>query len=144
MIKPTQNDYLLAKASQIIRKHEGVRTHPYHDTVGKITIGVGRNLTDRGLSVDEINLLFENDMVIASQILDSCCPNWHSYSLNRRAALLSMAFNLGGPRLMRFVKMRKALAVSDFEEAARQALDSRWARQVGIRAIEICDMIEAG
>ena len=43
-----------------------------------------------------------------------------------------------------FVKMRKALAVSDFEEAARQALDSRWARQVGIRAIEICYMIEAG
>ena len=54
---------------------------------------------------------------------------------------LTMAFNLGGPRLMRFVKRRKALAVSDFEEATRQAMDSRWACQVGIRAIEICDMI---
>jgi lysozyme len=49
----------------LIEHHEGHRAFAYYDIVGKLTIGVGRNLTDRGLSDDEINLLFINDMRLA-------------------------------------------------------------------------------
>ena len=49
----------------LIRKHEGVSQFPYVDTVGKITIGVGQNLSDRGLEQVEINFLFEQDIKIA-------------------------------------------------------------------------------
>ncbi|MGC6517856.1 MAG: glycoside hydrolase family protein [Candidatus Puniceispirillaceae bacterium] len=144
MTQPTSRDYIKDIADKLVRHHEGVRTHPYQDTVGKITIGVGRNLTDRGLSVDEINQMFQNDMIIAADILDIWCPSWRGFTANRQAALLSMAFNLGGPRLSDFVKLHQALVAGDFEEAATQALDSRWAKQVGRRADEIARLLRSG
>lgn len=131
-----------AFAERLIRGHEGVARYPYVDTVGKITIGVGRNLSDRGLSVEEINLLFETDMKIAEGILAIWLPDWHLLSFKRQAALLSMAFNLGGPRLSQFVKLRGALLAKDYQRAAKEALNSRWATQVGARANEIAALIE--
>lgn len=135
-------DHYRAFTSQLIRHHEGVRTHPYVDTVGKVTIGVGLNLTDRGLSVDEINLLFETDFQIAEGILDIWLPQWRDYSVKRQAALTSLAYNLGGPRLSQFVKLKAALQKQDFTTAAQEALQSKWAGQVGARAQEIADLIK--
>ena len=124
----------------ILRKHEGVRHLPYCDTVGKITIGVGRNLTDRGLAQDEITLLFENDIKLSSDILDSLFTNWHEFPIQARHALISMAFNLGGPRLTKFKKMRAALENRDFLAAAEEAHASLWARQVPARAADVIKM----
>ena len=144
MRKLSKTYYHVKEAEALVRRHEGVRLTPYHDSVGKLTIGVGRNLTDRGLSVDEVNYLFQNDMAIASDILDIWCAEWRQFSAPRCAALLSMAFNLGGPRLSGFRKMRQALLRHDFDEAANQALDSKWAGQVPQRAEEIAAMIAKG
>jgi lysozyme len=55
-----------------------------------------------------------------------------------------MAFNLGAQRLRGFAKMIKALASAQYDEAARQALESKWARQVGARAERIAAMIREG
>lgn len=140
----TQKTHQNEMAKALIRRHEGVRTHPYQDSVGKLTIGVGRNLTDRGLGVDEVNLLFENDIDIASQALDIWLAGWRDFSPSRKSALLSMAFNLGAPRLCQFVKLRSALIAGDFDTAAAEALDSKWARQVGGRADEIAALIAKG
>ena len=144
MRKLSKTYYHVKEAEALLRRHEGVRLTPYHDSVGKLTIGVGRNLTDRGLSVDEVDYLFQNDMAIASDILDIWCAEWRQFSAARCAALLSMAFNLGGPRLSGFRKMRRALLRHDFDEAASQALDSKWASQVPRRAREIAAMIAKG
>lgn len=133
----THYDHYRDFTARLIKSHEGVRTHPYHDTVGKITIGVGRNLTDRGLSVEEINLLFETDMKMAEDCLDMWLPDWRELSLKQQAGLVSMAFNLGGPRLAQFKKMRAALQARNFPLAAQEALASKWARQVGHRAKEV-------
>ena len=140
----TQKTHHNEMAKALIRRHEGVRTHPYQDSVGKLTIGVGRNLTDRGLGVDEVNVLFENDIDIASQALDIWLTGWRDFSPSRKSALLSMAFNLGAPRLCHFVKLRSALIAGDFDTAAAEALDSKWARQVGGRADEIAALIAKG
>jgi len=126
---------------QMLRAHEGVRAFPYLDSVGKCTIAVGRNLTDRGLSVAEIDFLFETDIALAQTTLDGWLPGWRDFSAPRRHALISMAFNLGGPRLASFVQLRAALSAGDFDRAADCALDSRWAVQTGQRALEIAQLL---
>ena len=140
----TKQSHERAIAEALIRQHEGVSPRPYEDSVGKITIGIGRNLSDRGLSVDEIEMLFANDMKIAAEILDIWCHEWRDFSANRQAALLSMAFNLGAPRLSQFIKLRAALLARDFTTASAEALDSKWAKQVGQRATHIADLLAQG
>ena len=129
----------LAKA--LIEHHEGRRTHPYTDTTGHLTIGIGPNLSARGLSADEIDLLFDNDLNMARRALRAFLPGWVAPSAVVRAALLSMAFNLGQPRLMGFVRMRSALLAGDYAAAADEALDSRWTRQTGHRAHDIAGIL---
>lgn len=132
------NDPTFAEAlHQTLLQHEGHRTHPYRDTVGKITIGIGRNLTDRGLSSAEIKCLYDTDVRLAAEALDDVWPDWHNAPHHAQIALLSMAFNLGLPRLRGFRKMRAALHRHDFEEAAIEAQDSKWAHQTGHRATHI-------
>lgn len=130
--------------TQIVKQlkiHEGCETHPYTDTVGKITIGVGRNLTDRGLSDDEIALLLMNDLRIVESELDAVLPWWHRLTHNRQAVLIDMMFNLGRPRFLQFKKFLAALSENDYETAAAEMLDSRWARQVGNRAKTLARMM---
>ena len=71
MSKPNYHSFIKDKARRLIKAHEGVRLTPYIYTVGKCTIGVGRNLTDRGLTTEEVELLFETDFKLAMHILDS-------------------------------------------------------------------------
>ena len=128
-------------ALALIEHHEGRRAFPYYDSVGKISIGIGRNLADRGLSDDEISLLFLNDMRLSRQICQQLFVNFDSIAPTRQAALLSMAFNLGAPRLGKFQNMRAAIAADDWRLAAAEALESKWARQLPARAAEIAGLL---
>ena len=106
---------------------------------------VGATFDDvRHVMVEEVELLFETDFKLAKHILNIWLSEWQNYPASVQMALLSMAFNLGGPRLAGFVKMRTALVDHDYDEAARQALDSRWAKQVGRRAEEIAKLLADG
>ena len=127
---------------RLLTRHEGRRAFAYLDTAGRLTIGVGRNLTDRGLADDEIDLLLANDIALARSICEDRFG--HAFAVASRArrhALVSMAFNLGGPRLAGFTRLRAAVRRGDWDEAAAEALDSRWAAQTGRRAIEIATML---
>ncbi|MGB1982209.1 MAG: glycoside hydrolase family protein [Candidatus Puniceispirillaceae bacterium] len=132
---------ILSIAQMLVRTHEGVTVYPYEDTVGKITIGVGRNLSDRGLEADEIETLFATDCQIAETALDAWWPDWREAPASVQIALYSMAYNLGLPRLASFVKMRHALGRHDYAQAAKDALDSEWAGQVGRRAEDIAALL---
>jgi lysozyme len=126
-----------------IKQHEGLRTHPYVDTQGKLTIGVGHNLTDNGLPDHIIDLLLEWDIDIARQELDRIHPDWRKYSPNRKDCLVELLFNMGAPALMTFKKMWAAIEREDWREAAVQLLDSRWAEQVGPdRSSTLADLLE--
>src|SRR5687767_6324235 len=74
---------------------EGVRHKPYRCTAGKLTIGVGRNLDDVGLSLDEVNILLANDIHRAEVAAMDVFPNFLELSDNRKAVLVNMAFNMG-------------------------------------------------
>lgn len=139
MIKPNDTDL-----NTMLRRDEGVKAHPYTDSVGILTIGVGRNLEDVGLRQDEIDYLLTNDIRVAMLDCKRLCDDFDALSDNRQRALINMAFNLGRSRLAGFKNMWAAIERGDFAEAASQALDSKWARQVGSRANRIADLLEKG
>jgi lysozyme len=123
---------------------EGVRNKPYRDTVGKLTIGVGRNLDDVGLSSDEIMLLLKNDIARADQAIKTICLSFDHLSDARKAVLVNMCFNMGVTRLSGFVNMLGAIHEGKFDEAADQMLASKWAQQVGDRAKRLADAMRKG
>lgn len=108
---------------------EGVRLKPYTDIVGKLTIGIGRNLTDKGITAVEALSLFQHDV-------DECVADLNLFGWFvhldpvRQTALCNLRFNLGPHKLRGFVKFLAALSVGDYERASAEILNSHWATQV--------------
>lgn len=127
-----------------LRVDEGVRAKAYRDSVGKLSIGCGRNLDDVGLRADEIDYLLANDIAAAEQDARALFPTFDDLTDARKAALVNMAFNLGRVRLAGFHNLRAAVARGQWAAAAIAALDSKWARQVGQRAERIARAIREG
>ena len=123
---------------------EGLRHHPYADTEGNQTIGIGRNLEDRGISRATAIQMCHEDIDAVEVDLDRNLDWWRDMSEERQQALANMCFNLGWPRLSTFKKMLSALEAGDYDRAADEALDSKWARQVGARAARISKQIRNG
>lgn len=130
---------------QLIR-HEGEKLHPYKCPAGYLTIGVGRNIEERGISREESRYLLANDLAAVERELNKSWVGWNApaHGAVRAAVLLNMAFNLGTPRLLKFRRMRAAYDSRDYPGAAAEMLDSRWARQVGPRASELADQMRFG
>ena len=124
--------------------HEGLELHPYEDSLGILTIGVGRNLEERGISEDEAFYLLGNDIEIIWDELIKQHPIVEDLDDHRQMILLDMAFNMGVPRLGKFKKMWAAIEDGDMIEASKQALDSRWADQVGRRAERLAERLTSG
>jgi len=133
----------LNEIEMIIKSHEGLKTKPYKDSIGKMTIGIGRNLDENGISADEAIYLMRNDIARCEEELRR--NDWYLIQpKNVKYALIDMCFNMGIARLLGFKKMISALRKRDYTEAAREALDSKWASQVGKRATNIAIMIREG
>ncbi|MCG1054651.1 glycoside hydrolase family protein [Mycetohabitans sp. B5] len=126
-----------------LSRDEGRRLKPYLDTVGKTTIGVGRNLTDVGIAESECDLLLENDVMHSVTWLDRHLPWWRSLDAVRQRVLINMAFNLGG-KLLTFVDTLAAMQRGDYAKAANGMLASKWATQVGARAYRLATMMRTG
>jgi len=142
----------MMNAEQLIQdliRDEGLKTDLYQDAIGKWTIGVGRNLSDRGVSKGEAMFMLTNDIEIVMAELDARMLWWRGMPADVQRALANMAFNLGVPRLLKFEMMLAALKVGDYETAAEEALDSLWADQSdgkvdgidGARARRIADLM---
>lgn len=126
-----------------IKADEGYSAKPYKDTVNKTTIGWGRNLDDNGIRSDEAELMIDND--IKASIHDLKQYSWYLIQPQGvKNALINMRFNLGMPRLLTFRKMIDALINKNYTKAALEALDSKWASQVGRRAKDIALIIREG
>ena len=128
----------------LIIKHEGLRLKPYRCSAGKLTIGVGRNLDDVGITREEAEILLNGDIERSAHDAMTIFPRFFTYSDNRQNAIIDMLFNLGKSRFMKFKKMIKAIYLCDWEEASLQAKDSRWYKQVGVRAGEDVVMLREG
>ncbi len=125
-------------------RHEGLRLTPYRCTAGKLTIGIGRNLDDAGISEAEARLMLRNDIVSAEAELRRAFRWFDRLSPLRQQVLVNMAFNLGLPRLQHFRRMLTAIEQGHYSRAAAEMLDSRWARQVKGRATELARWMRTG
>ncbi|WP_042624810.1 glycoside hydrolase family protein [Burkholderia plantarii] len=126
-----------------LSRDEGRRLMPYTDTVGKITIGVGRNLTDVGISESECDMLLADDIDRTVAWLDAKLPWWRELDSVRQRVMVNMAFNMGGG-LLTFVNTLDAIKRGDYAAASKGMLDSKWARQVGARATRLAEMMTTG
>ncbi len=123
---------------------EGFRAKPYRDTVGKLTIGYGRNLDDIGISTEEARFMLDVDMKRAESAVLGAFPWYTALDGPRQAVIVNMAFNVGLGRLRKFEQMIVALEKGDFAAAAREMLDSLWSRQVGERSTRLARQMQTG
>lgn len=135
------------KVETMIQRHEGLRHFVYKCPTGRYTIGYGRNVDvagGKGLSVEESEYLLRNDIQKITAHLTNAIPVFHELNDARRAVLINMGYNLGMHGLMNFKLMLRALAHKDFNTAADEMIDSKWATQVKIRATELAQVMSTG
>ena len=146
-------------------EHEGMVLTVYEDSLGIETIGIGRNLKDRGITPEELEYmdipnmaivytngiseadakyLATNDIKIVEKELCKAKPCVYGLDAARQLILMDMAFNMGVPRLCKFKNMWAAVEAGDFDTASVEMLDSRWARQVKSRATKLAEAMKTG
>jgi len=132
------------KLAEQLKVHEGLRLKPYKDTVGKWTIGIGRNLEDKGITEQESLFMLNNDVDYFYTNLIKIIPWFKSLNDARQNVLVNMAFNLGVNGLMSFKNTLSLTSKGQYNAAASAMLDSKWANQVGYRAEELAEQMRTG
>lgn len=145
-----QTLYLL----QALKRHEGTgpvragRLFPYKDGVGKLTIGYGRNLDDKGISELEAGMFLVNDVKEAMSELERTLPWVAGLGWPRQYVLINMSFNMGlgdtTRGLLSFRNTLELIRTGKYAEAALAMRKSKWATQVGPRAVELAAIMESG
>jgi lysozyme len=128
----------------LVIRHEGIRLKVYKDTVGVLTIGVGRNIEATGITEAEALYLLDNDLARVVSYCREAFSWFNSLCDARQNVICSMVFNVGAAGFAEFKKLIAAIELKDFNEAANQMLLSRWAGQVGKRATELASMMRDG
>ncbi len=132
------------RTAELIIKHEGLQLKPYKDTIGKVTIGVGRNLTDNGITEAEAAYLLNNDINSARQSAAKLFNKFEELNEVRQAVLIDLAFNMGYTKLSQFKRFIAAIEKEDFVTASQELKNSAWYNQVGSRGVENCNLILRG
>ena len=133
----------MSKLLDQVKRHEGFSGVPYKCAADKTTIGYGRNLESNPLTKEEATLLLDNDLrMVMYSLRDHKLLDGHNEA--RNAVIINMAFNLGVTGLLRFKKTLEYYRNGDYESASREMLDSKWARQVKGRAIELSKQMLTG
>mgnify|MGYP003136846940 FL=1 len=127
-----------------LKDFEGLELKAYQCTAGKTTIGLGRNLDDYGITEEEAYYLAKNNINELEDELDRAIPWWRQLDDARQRALINLSYNVGTTTLLKFKKTLQYLEDGSYEEAAKEVLDSRWADQVGRRAIFISNVFLTG
>ena len=134
----------MTKLIEQLKRHEGVKLKPYFCTAGKCTIGAGRNLDDVGITEKEAEMLLEHDIQEAVTQLTRRFAWTKDLDEVRFAALINFTFNVGIGTVAKFVNAMALLKERNYDMAADEFLKSRWAKQVGQRAVEVTEQIRTG
>lgn len=133
---------MLEKLKKSLVAHEDYRKFPYVDSVGKITIGIGYNLSDRGIDDGWINTQYQKDVLyFYNQLMEF---KWYqTLNADRQIILIDMAF-MGWKKFLGFKKMINAISKGDFKGAAFEMLNSKWAEQVKGRSASLAQGMLTG
>lgn len=132
------------KLSEQLSLEEGRKYKPYVDTRGILTIGIGRNLRDKGLSDSEINFLFSNDIDEVTKDIRDHMPWVLNLDEVRQRVFYDLCFNMGVSKLLTFVHMIAFAQAGDYKSAADELHHSIWDSQVGQRAPKLEAMLRTG
>jgi len=127
-----------------IKIDEGLRLELYKCPAGKSTIGYGRNLEDRGITLEEADFLLSNDIRYIQNKLLETKIDFDKLNPIRQSVLINMAYQMGISGLFKFKKMFVALSNQDYNEASLEMLDSRWAKQTPDRANRLANLMKRG
>ena len=138
----TQDEFF-GMARQMLARDEGYKLNLYRCPAGKLTVGIGHNIEDRGLTSTVIDLIFEEDLADAVKSASHIFGEvFDSFSTIRKLAIVNLIFNLGETKFREFEKTIAFIRAGRWKEASIELLDSRYARQVGIRANRIAIMLD--
>jgi len=132
---------LIDKIKEDLKRDEGFRSFPYKCIAGKLTIGYGRNIQDKGISLPEAEFLLHSDILECYRDLQETFPNFDTYPENVQRVLTNMRFQLGHSGLLRFKRMIQAIKKQDWLLAAEEMMDSRWYRQTTNRANRLIQLM---
>lgn len=135
---------MIEKTLDRLMIEEGFSSKPYKDTVGKLTIGFGRNLDDVGLTLEESRFLLKNDVDKTVKLLREKFDWFNDLSAPRQSVIIDMVFNMGYTRFIGFKKMIQFIIQNDYNNAASEMLNSKWATQVKGRAVNLSKMMRSG
>jgi lysozyme len=132
---------------------EGVKYEIYNDHLGYPTFGIGHLVVESDeehgkpvgtpVSEDRVNSVFEKDVAIMIDEAKKIFPNLEELPEEAQQVIVNMTFNMGRPRLSQFKKFIAGVNAGDWNKAAVEMMDSRWAKQVGARAERLRDRIKA-
>lgn len=120
------------------------RFMPYRCPEGRLTIGYGRNLQDRGISQQEAERMLANDMAAVELALSDALPWFSALDPVRQDVLINMGFNLGIEGLLKFKDTLALVAQGRYVNAGDEMLRSHWAKQVGKRAKRLAEQMRTG
>jgi lysozyme len=126
-----------------LERDEGVRSIPYEDTTGHMTVGIGHNLSITQ-SPFIITALYQSDINGCEAALDLHWPWWRQLDPVRQRVLMNMVFNLGSTGLSEFPLFLAAMKAGDWHTASIEMMKSKWAPQVKSRATRLRDMVLSG
>ena len=131
------------KLIEQLKRHEGLKLKPYRCTAGKLTVGYGRNLDDVGITEIEAEDLLYHDLKKIKHNL-SLRGFYVALSGARADVIDNMAFNIGISGLFNFKRMIAAIELGEWDRAADEMLNSKWAKQVPNRASELAEQMRTG
>ena len=133
---------MIKRIEDLLIKHEGLKLKPYRCPAGKLTIGVGRNLEDVGITESEAMYLLRMDIERCEKELRCIFEDFDDLPKEIQNVLIDMIFNLGKSRFMNFKKMIQAVKVKNWGEMANEMKNSNWYHQVKNRAEELVQIVK--
>jgi lysozyme len=142
-----------------IKRHEGYKQHSYRCSEGKLTIGYGYNLDANPLRLSSLEISHalktgmmehEADRLLNLMVgrcidqLDTALPWCADIDAVRESVLINMAYNMGVVGLLKFTNTLSLIKSGDYAAAANEMLKSKWAKQVGHRAVELSEQMRTG
>lgn len=137
------DEALKQKIRERTKRFEGLSLMPYKCSAGEDTIGYG-HLIKNGITQAGAEVLLEEDLNAAERAARGNFAWFAKLNGPRQAVIIDMVFNIGITRLYGFKKMRAAIEAGDFETAAKELLDSKYARQVAYRARLNAEILRTG
>ena len=114
---------------------EGLVLKSYVCPTGYTSVGVGRNLETNGITEEEAMYLLNNDIKTVIKKLDKHWITWRKLPITAQYVCIDLVFNMGINTFMSFRKTRAYMEMEEWEKAGDELLDSKYAEQVGRRAI---------